>query len=71
MSDETRQPEPLLCAPCLCFGEPGGAEDYDGQQAVTVMGGTALCWWHFNYATSFAMVDHWDHRREHPPAPAT
>jgi hypothetical protein len=62
MSD-LEQAQPLQCAPCLMFGAPEGADDYDGPDAVTIMGGTALCYWHFQYAASFAMVDHWDHRR--------
>ena len=61
MSDE--QSAVLQCAPCLAFGAPDNAEDYDGPDAATVMGGTALCLWHFEYALSFQMIDHWDHRR--------
>ncbi|HEY3035198.1 MAG TPA: hypothetical protein VGJ54_11150 [Streptosporangiaceae bacterium] len=53
----------MLCAPCLAFGEPENAEDYDGPEAVTVMDGTALCHWHFEYALSFTTIAHWDHRR--------
>jgi hypothetical protein len=54
----------LQCAPCLMFGAPEGVEGYDGPDAVTVMGGTALCAWHLEYAADFRMVDHWDHRRK-------
>jgi hypothetical protein len=60
---EQQTVQPLNCAPCLMFGAPEGAEDYDGPTAATIMGGTALCHWHFEYATSYAMVGHWDHRR--------
>ena len=59
-------PEPtrLLCAPCLSFGEPVDAEEsYDGPTAVTVMAGTALCMWHFEYAHSQTTISRWDHRR--------
>lgn len=61
-SQEPLQPTPLLCAPCLAYGKPEDAEDYDGTAAVTIMGGTALCYWHFEYAHSFQMTAHWDHR---------
>ncbi len=54
----------LLCAPCLSFGAPDETEDYDGPEAKTIMNGTALCMWHFEYAHDQQMIAHWDHRRE-------
>jgi hypothetical protein len=47
----------------LAFGEPENAEDYYVPEAATVMDGTALCHWHFEYALSFTTIAHWDHRR--------